>query len=153
MFGKVAAFEFRQTVRSPLFWAVSGLFFLLTFGYMASDHIQIGDTANVHKNSPFAILQVDLIMGVFFMFASTAFVASSVIRDDETGFGPILHAAPHSKFDYLYGGRFATGSSSPPLCWPTPSSLPGSLPARRFQGWIPTSSARSGPTPTPSATC
>jgi ABC-type transport system involved in multi-copper enzyme maturation permease subunit len=106
MLGKVAVFEFRQIVRSPLFWAVAGIFFLLTFGFMASDHIQIGDTANVHKNSPYATIQTDLIMGMFFMFASTAFVAGAVIRDDDTGFGPILRAAPLSKFDYLYG-RFA----------------------------------------------
>ena len=106
MLGKVAAFEFRQITRSPLFWAVVGIFFLLTFGFMASDHIQIGDTANVHKNSPYATIQTNLIMGMFFMFASTAFVAGAVIRDDETGFGPILRAAPLSKFDYLYG-RFA----------------------------------------------
>ncbi|HXU99086.1 MAG TPA: ABC transporter permease subunit [Caulobacteraceae bacterium] len=110
MLGKVAAFEFRQQIRSPLFWAVVGLFFLLTFGYMASDNISIGDTANVHKNSPFAIIQINLIMGLFFMFASTAFVAGAVLRDDDTGFGPILRAAPLSKFDYLYGrflGAFA----------------------------------------------
>ena len=69
MFGTVAAFEFRQAVRAPLFWAVAGIFFLMTFGYMASEHISIGDTANVHKNSPYAIVQVDLIMGMFFMFA------------------------------------------------------------------------------------
>jgi aminopeptidase N len=106
MLARVAAFEFRQIVRSPLFWAVAGIFFLLPFGYVASDHIHIGDTANVHKNSPFATIQVDLIMGLFFMFASTAFVAGAVIRDDETGFGPILRAAPLSKLDYLYG-RFA----------------------------------------------
>jgi aminopeptidase N len=108
--GKVAAFEFRQQLRSPLFWAVVGIFFLLPFGYMASDNIQIGDTANVHKNSPYAIIQVNLIMGLFFMFASTAFVAGAVLRDDETGFGPILRAAPLTKFDYLYGrftGAFA----------------------------------------------
>ena len=77
---------------------------------MSSDHIQIGDTANVHKNSPFATIQIHLIMGLFFMFASTAFVAGAVLRDDETGFGPILRAAPLSKFDYLYGrftGAFA----------------------------------------------
>ncbi|HEY2177695.1 MAG TPA: ABC transporter permease subunit [Caulobacteraceae bacterium] len=110
MLGKVAAFEFRQQLRSPLFWAVTGIFFLLTFGYMASDNIRIGDTANVHKNSPYAIIQIHLIMGLFFMFASTAFVAGAVLRDDETGFGPILRAAPLSKFDYLYGrflGAFA----------------------------------------------
>ncbi|HEY1446893.1 MAG TPA: ABC transporter permease, partial [Caulobacteraceae bacterium] len=106
MLGKIAAFEFHQVTRSPLFWAVTGIFFLLTFGFMASSHIQIGDTANVHKNSPYATIQTHLIMGLFFMFASTAFVAGAVIRDDETGFGPILRAAPISKFDYLYG-RFA----------------------------------------------
>ena len=106
MFGKVAIFEFRQIVRSPLFWAVAGIFFLLTFGFMSSDRIQIGDTANVHKNSPYATIQTHLIMAVFFMFAGTAFVAGSVLRDDETGFGPIVRAAPLSKFDYLYG-RFA----------------------------------------------
>ncbi|HEY5289280.1 MAG TPA: aminopeptidase, partial [Caulobacteraceae bacterium] len=106
MFGQVAAFEFRQIARSPLFWAVCAIFFLMTFGFMASEHIQIGDTANVHKNSPYATIQTHLIMGLFFMFASTAFVAGAVLRDDETGFGPILRAAPLSKFDYLYG-RFA----------------------------------------------
>ncbi|MGH7025294.1 MAG: ABC transporter permease subunit, partial [Caulobacteraceae bacterium] len=106
MLGKVAVFEFRQIVRSPLFWAVAGVFFLLMFGFMATENIQIGDTANVHKNSPYATIQSNLIMGMFFMFAAAAFVAGAVLRDDETGFGPILRAAPLTKFDYLYG-RFA----------------------------------------------
>ena len=43
---------------------------------------------------------------VFFMFVTTAFVASIVVRDEETGFGPILWSTRVSKFDYLYG-RFA----------------------------------------------
>ena len=110
MFGEVAAFEFRHLLRSPLFWIVTGIFFLLVFGFMASDHIHIGDTANVHKNSPFAIGQTHLIMTLFYMFAGTAFVAGAVTRDDETGFGPIIRAAPLAKFDYLYGrfvGAFA----------------------------------------------
>ncbi len=122
MLGKVAIFEFRQVVRSPLFWAVAGIFFLLTFGFMSSDHIQIGDTANVHKNSPYATIQTHLIMAIFFMFAGTAFVAGSVLRDDETGFGPIVRAAPLSKFDYLYG-RFAGRSPRP--CWRSQRSWPG----------------------------
>ncbi|MEO8925627.1 MAG: M1 family aminopeptidase [Caulobacteraceae bacterium] len=106
MFRQVAAFEFRHQLRSPLFWIVTGIFFLLVFGAMASDNIHIGDTANVHKNSPFAIGQIHLIMGLFYMFAATAFVAGAVTRDDETGFGPIVRATPLAKFDYLYG-RFA----------------------------------------------
>ena len=87
MFGQVAAFEFRQQIRSPLFWVVTAIFFLLTFGFMASDQIHIGDTGNVNKNAPYATIQVSLVMGVFFMFASTAFVAGAVLRDDETRFG------------------------------------------------------------------
>jgi ABC-2 type transport system permease protein len=106
MFGEVAAFEFRHQLRSPLFWIVTGIFFLLVFGFMASDHIHIGDTANVHKNGPFSIGQTHLIMTLFYMFTGTAFVAGAVTRDDETGFGPIIRAAPLGKFDYLYG-RFA----------------------------------------------
>ncbi len=106
LFSKVAAFEFRHQTRSALFWAVTGVFFLLTFGFMASDRIHIGDTANVHKNGPFSIGQTHLIMAVFYMFAATAFVAGAVTRDDETGFGPIVRASPLAKFDYLYG-RFA----------------------------------------------
>ena len=106
MFAQVAAFEFRHQLRQPLFWIVTAIFFLITFGAMATDQIMIGDTANVHKNSPFVIGQTHLIMGLFFMFASTAFVAGAVVRDDETGFGPIIRATPLTKFDYLYG-RFA----------------------------------------------
>ncbi len=106
MFGQVAAFEFRQQLRSPLFWIVTGIVFLLVFGVMATENVHIGDSANVHKNSPYMIVQTHLIMSMFFMFASTAFVAGSVLRDDETGFGPILRAAPLTKFDYLYGRFF-----------------------------------------------
>jgi hypothetical protein len=40
------------------------------------------------------------------MFASTAFVANVVVRDDETRFGPILRSTRITKFDYLFG-RFA----------------------------------------------
>lgn len=114
LFGEIAAFEFRQQLRSPLFWIATGIFFLITFGFMATDQIQIGDTANVHKNSPFVVGQTHLIMGLFYMFVSTAFVAGAVVRDDETGFGSIIRAAPIAKFDYLYG-RFAGGFAAAAL--------------------------------------
>ncbi len=45
-------------------------------------------------------------MSVFAIFVATAFVANVVMRDDETGFAPILRATRISKFDYLVG-RFA----------------------------------------------
>jgi hypothetical protein len=40
------------------------------------------------------------------MFASTAFVANVVVRDDETRFGPILRSTRIKKHEYLLG-RFA----------------------------------------------
>ena len=131
-FGAVAAFEFRQQLRSPLFWIVTGIFFLLVFGTMASDQIHIGDTANVHKNSPFAIGQTHLIMSLFFMFAATAFVAGSVVRDDETGFGPILRTAPLGKFDYLYG-RFSGAFLAAAVSF---LSVPAAMLVGQFLPWI-----------------
>jgi aminopeptidase N len=132
MFGAVAVFEFRQQIRSPLFAIVAALFFLLVFGFMASDQISIGDTANVHKNSPFAIGQTHLYMGLFFMFAATAFVAGSVVRDDETGFGPILRSAPLGKFDYLYG-RFFGAFAAAALAF---LAVPAAMLVGQFLPWI-----------------
>lgn len=103
MFGKIAAFEFRYQVKSPIFWVVAIVFFLLTFGFVASDVISIGGGGNIHENSPFVIAQTHLILAIFYMFVTTAFVANVIVRDDETGFGPILRTTRIAKFDYLYG--------------------------------------------------
>ena len=110
MFAKVFAFEFRYQVRQPVFWVSAVVFFLLTFGATASDQIRIGDSVNVHKNAPYAIAEIHLILTVFFMFVTTALVASVVARDHETGFGPIVLSTGIGKFDYLIGrftGAFA----------------------------------------------
>jgi ABC-type transport system involved in multi-copper enzyme maturation permease subunit len=103
VFTDIAAFEFRYQLRNPVFWIAGGLFFLLAFGSVTVDGIRIGDTANVHLNSPFAINERTLILSIMFMFVSTAFVANVVVRDDETGFGPILRATGVLKSDYLFG--------------------------------------------------
>lgn len=106
MFAQIAAFELRYQLRQPIFWISGLVFFLLVFAAVAVDVISIGSGGNVHKNSPRAMGEIILTMTVFFMFASTAFVSNVVVRDDETGFGPIIRSTRISKFDYLYG-RFA----------------------------------------------
>jgi len=108
MFGKIATFEFRYQLRQPLFWVVFILFFLLTFGSVTIDQIHIGSGGNVHRNSPFAIAQTHLILSLFYMFVTAAFVANVVVRDDETGFGPIIRSTRVTKADYLLG-RFSGG--------------------------------------------
>jgi ABC-2 type transport system permease protein len=103
MFRKIAGFELRYQLKSPVFWVVAVIFFLLTFGAATIDQIRIGGGGSIHKNAPFAIAQTHLILSIFYMFVTTAFVANVVVRDDETGFGPILHSTQIRKFDYLYG--------------------------------------------------
>ncbi|WP_421739774.1 M1 family aminopeptidase [Caulobacter sp.] len=103
MFRKIAGFELRYQLKSPVFWVVAVVFFLLTFGAATIDQIRIGGGGQIHKNAPFAIAQTHLILSIFYMFVTTAFVANVVVRDDETGFGPILRSTRIGKFDYLYG--------------------------------------------------
>jgi ABC-2 type transport system permease protein len=106
MLSAVARFEAGYQLRNPVLWVSFGILFLLTFAATTIDQVSIGDTSNVKLNSPFVIVQTTLIMGIFALFAVAAFVANSVTRDDETGFGPILRATPLKKGDYLFG-RFA----------------------------------------------
>jgi ABC-type transport system involved in multi-copper enzyme maturation permease subunit len=110
MIAKIAAFELRYQLRQPLFWSVSLIFFLLTFGSVTIDQIQIGSGGNIHKNAPVAIAQTHLVWSIFYMFVTTAFVANIIVRDDETGFGQIIRSTRLTRSAYLIGrfmGAFA----------------------------------------------
>ncbi len=109
MFKAIVAFELRYQLRSPVFWVGAVLFFLMAFGATTSENIQIGARGNVFVNAPFILLQTLGIFGALGLFVSTAFVAGAVIRDDETGFAPLLRATRVSKADYVLG-RF-TGAT------------------------------------------
>lgn len=103
MLWRIVTFELRYQLRTPLFLVSYALFFLLTFGSVTIDQIQIGAPGNVHVNSPYALLQTVAIMNVFGIFVLTAFVANAVIRDDESGFAPIVRSTRITKFNYLVG--------------------------------------------------
>ncbi|MBX9796019.1 M1 family aminopeptidase [Sphingomonas sp.] len=104
MFAKIASFELRYQLRNPVFWTVAVLFFLMTFGAATIEQIQIGSGgSSIHRNSPVSIIQTHLILSLFFMFVTTAFVANVIVRDDESGFGPIVRSTRVGKFDYLMG--------------------------------------------------
>jgi ABC-type transport system involved in multi-copper enzyme maturation permease subunit len=112
VFLHVAAFELRYQLRSPVFWVTTLIFALLTFGAVTSDNVQIGDVGNVKANSPYAIATTLQIMCVFAVFIMAAFVSNVIVRDDETGFGPIIHSTRVSTFEYLFGrftGAFVAG--------------------------------------------
>lgn len=107
MFGRIAAFEIRYQLRSPVFWVVFALFFLLAFGAMASSQISLGGVPdNAQQNGTLGLALTQGVMTIFALFVVTAFVANVIVRDDDSGFGPLVRATRVRKFDYLFG-RFA----------------------------------------------
>ncbi len=132
MFTSIAAFEWRYQVKSPVFWVGCLIFFLLTFGSVTVDQIQIGSRGSVNVNSPFAIVQTLGILNVFAIFVVVAMVAGTVIRDDETGFAPILRSTRMSRGAYL-GGRF-TGSVAAALL--VLASIPLAIAVGSLMPWL-----------------
>lgn len=112
LFG-IAAFEFRYQSKSPLFRAAAALFFLATFADMAVAKLLTAGGGNVLFNSPHAIIVSHLVVSLGFLFVGAALVSNVIVRDDETGFGPLVRSTRITKFDYLFGrfiGAFAVGA-------------------------------------------
>jgi ABC-2 type transport system permease protein len=105
MWAAIAKFEARFQLKSPVFWVGCLIFFLLAFGATTVDTIQIGGRGNIHVNAPFAIVQTVALLNIFALFVVVAMVAGTVLRDDETGFAPILRSTRVTRGAYL-GGRF-----------------------------------------------
>ena len=106
MLGKIAAFEFRYQVRSPLFMAAAVLLFLAAFADMAVAKLLTAGGGNVLFNAPHAIIVSHCLVSFLFLFLGAAFVSNVIVRDDQTGFGPLIRATRITKFDYLFGRFF-----------------------------------------------
>jgi ABC-2 type transport system permease protein len=132
MLAKIAGFEFRYQLRNPVFWVTLGVFFLLTFASVTLDQIQIGSGGNIHKNAPVAVVQITGLMCVFAIFILVAFVANVVVRDDDTGYGPIVRATGIRKGDYLFG-RFAGAFAASVLAF---SGAPLGMLVGSFMPWV-----------------
>lgn len=101
---KIAAFEFRYQLKNPVSWVAAGIFLLFSFSFLASDALSVSPPGgSTHENGPFMIAQAQLVLSIFYMFVTTAFVANVIVRDDDTAFGPIIRSTRIAKFDYLYG--------------------------------------------------
>ena len=104
----IAAFEIRYQLKNPVFWVSVAIFFLLGFGLSASDNVSFGTPGSVHENSPYAVTFALALMATFYLFVITSFVANAVVRDDTTGFGPMIRATPVGRTHFL-AGRFLGG--------------------------------------------
>ena len=114
MLGQIARFEFRYLFRNPLLWVTAVGTFAFFFVAMATEIVLVADPGLL-ENGAATTLRNYVVTSLVFMFVTTAFVANVVIRDDETGFGPIIRSTRITKFDYLIG-RFAGAFAIAALC-------------------------------------
>jgi ABC-2 type transport system permease protein len=113
MLGRIAAFEFRYQVKSPLFIAAAVLLFLGALVDMSVAKVLTSGGGNVLFNAPHSIIMSHLLVSLVFLFLGAAFVSNVIVRDDQSGFGPIVRSTRITKFDYLFGrflGAFAAGA-------------------------------------------
>ena len=107
LFG-ITRFEIRYQLKNPVFWVAIAIFFLLGFGITASENVTLGSGGGVHENAPSAIAIATAVFTLFYLFVVTAFVANAIVRDEASGFAPIIRATPVTRIQIVLG-RFAGG--------------------------------------------
>ncbi|HEV7839363.1 MAG TPA: hypothetical protein VGO75_14945, partial [Gemmatimonadaceae bacterium] len=98
---QIARFEARYVLRNPLLWVTAAATFGLLFAGMSVDGFDLGNEGGLLKNAAYATLRNYVVVSVFYMFVTTSFVANAVLRDDETGFGPIIRSTGITKLEYV----------------------------------------------------
>jgi ABC-type transport system involved in multi-copper enzyme maturation permease subunit len=112
---RIARFEFRYLLRNPLLWLTAALTFAMIFFSMNVEGFELGSEGGLVRNAAYATLRNSLMVSLMFMFVTTSFVANAVIRDDETGYGPIIRSTPITKREYIFG-RFLGAFAVAALC-------------------------------------
>jgi ABC-type transport system involved in multi-copper enzyme maturation permease subunit len=103
MFWNVAKFEARYQAGNPIFRIAVAALFLLGLCGMLFEDLRFGSGPRVHENAPSSIAAAHLLISILFIFIPAAFMSNVIVRDDDSGFGPILRSTPITKFDYLIG--------------------------------------------------
>src|SRR5688572_10405367 len=98
----VARFEFRYLLRKPLVWVTAAATFAFYF-ISISTGMEIGSEGGLLENAAYATVVNYMAASIVYVFVTTAFVANAVIRDDETGIGPIVRSTRLTKLEYLLG--------------------------------------------------
>jgi ABC-2 type transport system permease protein len=132
MFFGITGFEIRYQLRNPVFWVAVGIFFLLGFGVTASENVRIGTPGAVHENAPYAIAVLTSAATLFYLFVITAFVANAIVRDESSGFAPIVRATPVSPTQIVLG-RFLGGLT---VAWLGYLAIPVGMWAGSVMPWV-----------------
>ena len=131
LFG-IAGFEVRYQLRNPVFWVSIAIFFLLGFGLTSSENVSIGTPGGVHENAPGAIAVATAVFSLFYLFVITAFVANAIVRDDTSGFAPIVRATSVTAHQIVLG-RFLGGLF---IAWLGYLAIPVGMWAGSIMPWV-----------------
>jgi ABC-2 type transport system permease protein len=131
LFG-ITRFEIGYQLRNPVFWVSVAVFFLLGFGLTASENVSIGTPGSVHQNAPYAIATATAILTLFYLFVVTAFVANAIVRDEISGFAPIVRATSVTSTQIVIG-RFLGGLT---IAWLGYLAVPLGMWAGSIMPWV-----------------
>ena len=112
---RIADFELRQQVRSHAFRVVFAISLAMVLGAFSVEALRVG-WIDGSPTGAAAVLQTHLLWSLFYLFTAAAFVGDAVLRDDLTGFAPMVRASPVRTLDYLLG-RFLGGFAAVLLCF------------------------------------
>src|SRR5438309_8405528 len=131
LFG-ITGFEIRYQLRNPVFWVSIAIFFLLGFGLTASENVSIGTPGGVHENAPNAIAIATAVFSLFYLFVITAFVANAIVRDETSGFAPIVRATAVTARQIVIG-RFLGGLV---IAWIGYAAIPLGMACGSVMPWV-----------------
>ncbi len=128
----ITGFEIRYQLRNPVFWVAVAIFFLMGFGLTASENVSVGRPAGVHVDAPNAIAIATAVFSLFYVFVVTAFVANAIVRDDASGFAPIVRATSVTS-NQIVLGRFLGGLV---IAWLGYLAIPIGMWAGSIMPWV-----------------
>lgn len=98
-------FELKFRFRQPLFWIISLILLLAGILLVSTDLAVLITTEKklIFRNAPYVLINIQIIMSALGLFALTAFVADSVLRDFHLNTHMFFFSKPTKKLDYFIG--------------------------------------------------
>jgi ABC-type transport system involved in multi-copper enzyme maturation permease subunit len=107
MFRQIFGFEVRYQLRRPATWLYFAILFLLAFGFLSSDAVEIGGgRGKVLKNAPWVLANATAILTAVGQVITSALVGTAILRDFQTRTHELLFTTAMTRVGYL-AGRFA----------------------------------------------
>lgn len=110
MFWPIFWFEVKYQLRRPATWLYFAILFLLAFGFLSSDAVEIGGgRGKVLKNAPWVLANVTGILTAIGQVITSALVGTAILRDFQHRTHELLFTTAMSRFGYLagrFGGAF-----------------------------------------------